>query len=223
MGVHASPARAVGGELPRPALLRAPHRLQAHGTLSRAGGQLGLDALANRKARRRARAQPVRLHRRRNGGLCARGGRGVPCGRGQGHGALGQGEPRALRRARDQRALDDRRRAQVRAARKAPGPHIRRAAHGPALIRARAGRRGVEAGKRAVRAGGGMRRRAKRQAAVLPHQFVYHGPAAGRAVQHAGHDGGQALWRQRGRAGGSAAGHGGRRAALRRERALAER
>ena len=37
-------------------------------------------------------AEPVRLHRRRHGGLRRGRGSGVPCGRGQGHGGLGQGE-----------------------------------------------------------------------------------------------------------------------------------
>ena len=94
-------------------------------------------------------------------------------------------------------------------------------ADGSAVIWARPGRRGLEAGKRAVRPGRGMRGCIKRQAAVLPYQLVHHRLAACGAEQHAAHDGQQALRRHCGRAGGCTAGHGGRRAALRRERTLA--
>ena len=78
-----------------------------------------------KQGERGARAQSVRLHRRRDDSLRGGGAAGLPLRRGQGYGAVGAGKPRVQRPAGGSRALDHRRRAQVRAARGAPRPLLR--------------------------------------------------------------------------------------------------
>ena len=84
-------------------------------------------------------------------------------------------------------------------------------------------RRGVEAGKRALPAGGGLRKGAGRGRAVHAHQQLHHRPATGGFEQHADH-GRRPPSRRQGDGGGNrAARDRGRRTALRRDRALAGR
>ena len=78
--------------------------------------------------------------------------------------------------------------------------------------------RGVEAGKRAVRAGRYEREGAVRQAAVLPHQQLHDGLSGQRPQQYADEVRQQPPWGHHRRAGTLPAGDDGRRAALRRKR-----
>ena len=95
--------------------------------------------------------------------------------------------------------------------------------HGPAQLWPRPRRRGLEAGKRALPAGGSLRKGACRGRAVHAHQQLHHRPATGGFEQHADH-GRRPPSRRQGDGGGDrAARDRGRRTALRRDRALAGR
>ncbi len=111
------------------ALLRPAHGLQAHRAVSRAGRQLGLDgrSASARGAGPRQGAQPLRLHGRGHGGLRPRRRAGDACGRGQGHGAVGGREPPPERHRRNARALDRRRCQEVCFARGPPRQRLSRA------------------------------------------------------------------------------------------------
>ena len=86
---------------------RQPHGLQAHRRFPGAGRELGMVPGKDTAGwPSHPRAEPVRLHGRRNAGVPGRGRVRHPCGRQQGHGCLGAGERCRQRAGRPPLPLD---------------------------------------------------------------------------------------------------------------------